>query len=510
MEFNLSKKPVASLREVLNTVSEQPVDIDFTLPDYCPDIEKILHCKISPKIYNRNINGGQLRIEGTSVVSVLYQDSEKGIVRVCEQSLPFSASFRLKENPDNYVIQAETKPEYINCRALSRRRLTIHGAFSLFAKVLSKSELDIFLPENIDNIELKKHNLNLSALSSISGEQFSVTDEIQITGKPPVEMIIDSEVKANITEYRVIPDKLMLSGDLCVRVLYISDVEVGKTEQLDYIVPFSQVLDCAGIDDNCSVCVKLSVMSYDLSLKSDILSENPLIIIDARICSTVIGYSTVEVSVAEDAYSTEFCSEPEFIRLNAPVDTKKLSDTFMFKDSFSLDDYSISEIIDFNVSDCPLKANIIEGKIDLASKLNIGILVLDKDNMPVYIERSLDVNRGIELSDNYNSVVCSDLSLLSVSYRLIDDNNIEVRCELKYNIVVQSVSCINMVSAVVIDDNKPISKKTCALTLYYAEKGENIWDIAKMYNTRQDIIKAENKLDMEALEQAIMLLIPIV
>ena len=51
MEYNLKKSSIGILQTCLDTVSEQPVDIDFTLPDYCPDIEKILRCKITPKIY---------------------------------------------------------------------------------------------------------------------------------------------------------------------------------------------------------------------------------------------------------------------------------------------------------------------------------------------------------------------------------------------------------------------------------------------------------------------------
>ena len=510
MELNLTKAPVASLVEMLNTVSEQPVDIDFTLPDYCPDIEKILRCKITPKIYNRNISSGQLQVEGNSVISILYVDSEKGAIRACEQSLPFSASFRINDVPDDYVIETSVKCEYVNCRALSRRRLTVHGAFSLYVKVLVKGSLDLYSPDDMENIEFKTSEINAAALTTLSGEKFSVADEIQITGKPPVELIIDSDVKANITEYRVIPDKLMLNGDLNVRILYISDIEAGKPEQLDYIIPFSQVVDCAGLNEESCVCVNLSVMSYDLSLKSDMLAENPLINIDARISAAVLGFSSQNVKVAEDAYSTEFCSEPEFVRVNIPSETKLLSNTFMHKDDLPLENESLTEIIDFTVSGCPLTANITDGKLVFNSKVNVNILAYNSDNETVYIERAIDISKEIELSEDYNSVVCSDLSILSVSYRLGDDNNIEIRCEFKYNFALQKISCLNIVSSVNTDENKLLSKKSCALTLYFAEKGEKIWEIAKLYNTRQSLITAENDLSADILEEPLMLLIPTV
>ena len=51
MEYNLSKHNISYANNFLDTVNEQIVDVDITLPDYCPDIEKILKCNLIPKIY---------------------------------------------------------------------------------------------------------------------------------------------------------------------------------------------------------------------------------------------------------------------------------------------------------------------------------------------------------------------------------------------------------------------------------------------------------------------------
>lgn len=510
MELNLPQKSLASLVEALNTVSEQPVDIDFTLPDYCPDIEKILRCKITPQIFSRNISAGQLQVEGNSVISILYIDSEKGGMRVCEQTLPYSASFRINDVPEDYVVHTSVKCEYVNCRALSRRRLTVHGAFSLYAKVLTKGSVVFGCPEELENTEFKKKDISASVLSSLSSKQFSVTDEIQISGKPAVELIVDNDINSRLIDYKIIPDKIMLNGELNVRLLYISDTETGKTEHLDYIIPFSEVIDSPGLTEDSEACVNLSVMSSDLSLKSDILSENPLVNVDSRVCVSIIAYSTEEVTIATDAYNTEFSSEPEFKRISIPDGTKKLSGSFMHKDTLSLNDIKISEILDFTASVCPLTTNISDGKLVINSKINVKILAYNSDNDTVYIERVVDVCKEQELNDEYNSVICSDLSIISISYRFGDNNDIEIRCELNYSYLLQKNTCFNTLSALNVDDKKPFNKKTCALSIYYAESGEKIWDIAKMYNTKQSMIISENELVTETLEEPTLLFIPTV
>lgn len=49
-----------------------------------------------------------------------------------------------------------------------------------------------------------------------------------------------------------------------------------------------------------------------------------------------------------------------------------------------------------------------------------------------------------------------------------------------------------------------------ALKLYFADEGENVWDIAKRYNTSVRSIIEDNGLEGEQIEKRGMMLIPIV
>ena len=81
MEFNQENRTFSTTVTVLDTVAEQLADVDLTLPDYCPDIEKILKCTLTPKIQSKSLSGGQLQIDGTCVVNVMYVESIKKTIR---------------------------------------------------------------------------------------------------------------------------------------------------------------------------------------------------------------------------------------------------------------------------------------------------------------------------------------------------------------------------------------------------------------------------------------------
>ena len=41
MDYNVTQEELAIGKTVFEECQEQPVDLDFSLPDYCPDIQRI-------------------------------------------------------------------------------------------------------------------------------------------------------------------------------------------------------------------------------------------------------------------------------------------------------------------------------------------------------------------------------------------------------------------------------------------------------------------------------------
>lgn len=507
MEFSLNRTVLGSLSYALDAVSEQPVDIDFTLPDYCPDIEKILRCKLTPKIYSRTLSGGRLQIDGNTVVNILYVNPKGNTIRACEQTVPFSAVFQLKETPEDSVIETKVRPEYLNCRALSPRRLTVHGAFSVCAKVISKDSLELCSPAS-DGLEQRTRKISCSALSALCQEEFTAGDELQIGGKPPVEVILDSSVQAHITDLKLIPDKLMLNGELAVRILYLSDVDGSEPQTLSCVVPFSRVVDCPGLSEDTEAAVGLDVLSFDVRLKSDILSETPVVDVDARLCLSLKGYTSCECEIVTDAFSTEYPTQLELRNLSYPAVSEVIDKTVMHKDSLSIGDTSVSEIIELHADCGSSNPTLSDGKLNLASKINVCLLGKDNGGEPVYIERVMDAVSELDVDPGFNQLGNVSCSVISLSYRIGENNTIELRIELRWSLTPERVETTQMVCAVTADEEGKLPKRNTSLTLYYADAGESLWDIAKSMNIALSRITDENQPVGEWLEEARMLLIP--
>ena len=156
MEYHLRTEVLQGTEVVFDGCQEQPVDLTLSLPDYCPDIQRILKCQIYPCITSKSIVGDSLEVNGNTMLRILYVDSVGLPIRCCEKISTFTTNIPMKKTLDNPIAFVKAKVEYVNCRATSPRKLDIHGAFSVCAKVLEHVPQDIFVevghgPTLIDN-----------------------------------------------------------------------------------------------------------------------------------------------------------------------------------------------------------------------------------------------------------------------------------------------------------------------------------------------------------------------
>ena len=226
MDFNLTPNPVYARSEVLSASAEVPVDIDFTLPDYCSDVEKIFKCIVEPQIFSTSCIGGQITVDGASVVRVLYTSSDKKILRCAEQTVPFTSAFPVNTPEGECFTQVRAKCEYINCRAVSPRRLMIHGALSVFAEACEKKAVDILCAQDADTLQTMTENVNVCQLQNICSEVFSVAESIAPSDKAPVTTILRSELKASVTDCTPVGKRILLNVLVRVWLIYILVLKV--------------------------------------------------------------------------------------------------------------------------------------------------------------------------------------------------------------------------------------------------------------------------------------------
>lgn len=114
---------------------------------------------------------------------------------------------------DNPIAFVKAKVEYVNCRATSPRKLDIHGAFSVCAKVLEHVPQDILCDIEGDDIQQMKSEIEASNIAGMTQEAFSVSEVLEISsGKQAAETIIRSDCSITMDDMKVLDNKLIFAG----------------------------------------------------------------------------------------------------------------------------------------------------------------------------------------------------------------------------------------------------------------------------------------------------------
>lgn len=510
MDYPIKTDGIYVSKLIFDEISEQTVDADFGLPDYCPDIQKILKCQLEPHIESRNIIGDRIEIEGSGTVRIIYIDAIKNSVRCTEQSYPFSISSNLKDTPQSAVIQTETKVNYLNCRALSPRRLNIHGAFNIGIKVTDKHEMHTCTNIKGDDIEQKKQTVNYSYLEGLGQQQFSVTETLE-TGQNrlAIQSVVRSDIRALCSECKPVLGKVMYKGDLLVKLMYLSDLDNGKIETMEYAIPFSQVIDVSGVTENSDCVVKTEVMNYNVALRTEIGFDDPLPVLSAKLCVTVFSYEKRDTMAITDCYSTKYFLDTECESYTFPMLTADLKETVVDKSIVEFTDTSISKVIDVWCEKGGVICSQNAGKTTLDGKYNICVLAVDKEGSVVYTERTMEYSHSLkDIPEISNLRFYGSTECISSGFRFSTEKRIEVRTELLIKGELYDDFTILAVSGAKADEGKKRSNNNFPLILYFAKSGENVWEIAKSHCTGVEQIRQENELIEDILTSDTMIMIP--
>ncbi len=512
MNYAVKTDRVCTAGVIYEDSTEQTVDADLALPDYCPDIRKILKCCIEPQIDSRNIVGDRLAVAGSSLVRVIYIDAIKNSVRCAEQSYPFEITANLPDTPQSSVIATDIRVSYLNCRALSPRRLNIHGAFTVSVRVTDRSEQHVCTHIKGEDIQQKKLSVEYSSLRGLTQQQFSVTEALERSqSTPAVQSVVRSDIRAVSRGNSFVSGKLMYKGELLVKLLYISDLDSGKLETLEYNIPFSQVIAVEGAGEKSELSVSVEVMNSSVTLRTEIGFDDPLPVLSAKLCVTVFSYEKQDTMLVTDCYSTAYTVQTERIACTVPLLSSVVSESVVERSNVDFTDASVSKVIDVWCERGAAVVEAVKGKAVLRGKYNICVLAQDSEGEVIYTERTMEYSRDLKQLGGASAELSGSVSAVCVSsgFRFCSEKRVEVRAELLVTGELYELTKVSSVSGVTADENAPCAREDASLILYYARKGEDIWSIAREYATSADRVRAENDLTEDILARDMMIMLPI-
>jgi LysM repeat protein len=466
----------------------------------------------------------------------------------------------LVKSVDEAIVSISPKTDYCNCRAVSGRRIDVRGAVSCKVKVSSTRETQMITGATGMGVETRGTALDYCGEKLIASRQFVTREDIETgVGSGGISSIIHHDTNVVVTEHKIVANKVIVKGEATVKALYLrqstnalgysntsenSDEDsnaagssnVSETaEVMEAVIPISQIIDLNGVTEEHMCFINMTVMDCDLEIKAGFgansggfdndSGENRTFSCDLTVNCTVTAHLEKKVMPLTDMYSVSH--ESSFTKTVVKTETmpRLIERQLSLKGAVENTDGDLAAVHDARCDIgnivCRVRPNAdseesesvsVSSELVITGQANMQVVGRLENNMPVFIEKSEQFELLVEIDGlTEEHTIDPNLQVVNTTYSIASDNRVEVRVMLKLCGALYLMRSVEVIKDITVNADAPkVRDNEYALKLYYAEKNEKVWHIAKRYNTSADAIIAENDMESNIVATPTMLLIPIV
>lgn len=213
---------------------------DFTLPDYQPEVRRVLGVRAQAVVDGKYLSGDELEADGSVVYTVCYMDGDGGVAEASETS-PFTARVPLKSGDDRYSaadLVLSASAEGAVCRVSGPRRFALSSRVRV--AVLSQKPADVALAaEGFDTVRRRVRTVRCACLAEVRGS-FGAEGEIR---EREGMKIAAAQGAVSVTDVRAADGRLTFKGDAEVTVLLAPEDGTGETLTVRGRAPVEESID---------------------------------------------------------------------------------------------------------------------------------------------------------------------------------------------------------------------------------------------------------------------------
>lgn len=485
---------------VCDRSGESEVVSELSLPDYQPEIRRLLDTRASVLSEGEFLSGTGAEMRSELVFKILYlgSDGELYSATLTDDritSVPFEFTAGSAGAGDLTVLHLCTC-EGVSARVLGPRRLSIRTRISEHTLALSPA----FYTPTVSGGESRESNtlqnrtrkVQISHLDRVRSDVQTLTEHIPTDTDADSTRIIGTQAEPLVSECSAVGGKIGVRGEIMLRILYCNDGEsehpITSSRRLPFAISVDR--DCpAGAEPAASV----SIRDIRVSTAEDGISAE----VDIDAC--LLAENSVESTYICDAYSTERHSEVGMrsVHVSLPVlcangnltqnEARPLADIGMPQDAI---------IIDVSTHATVENAERVGGRLTLEGECVYRIIYRDGDEHAV-CELNLPYRYSCDCENAGGTGDVGDLRLLAevhpTSPRVRSDGErVIADCELAFFILAQESAEIELADSITLGEKR---EHTAGETvLYYPTQGEGLWDIAKRYGVDVNELAEKNSI----------------
>ena len=472
---------------------------DYILPDYLPDMRKILFTEVSLRPSGRFAGGETVEFSGVAVYNLIYLDSDGGLSSV-EFTSDYDYSVKCSGEDYNDSI-ADTRVSNYAVRLVGPRKISAKASLVGSVSLIENSTLSVsgnaFDPDCSPELNTGSAELRLSRLSSVCEREYAesvarldgaIADEVSVI-YPKVELSVDeltSEDDFVTIKGRIFMSALIRNGD---EPAFMAEKTVGFEEKLD----FEEVGRLSGLTPKLSVCsVKANVNADDTGCE---------IVMNAILELCVVGEGNQRVEFLLDGYLKDTPTDTGFTELKYST----LADTLHFKESYSseisrsdIESEGLTEIIFLTSVPKIEHIDCENGRVSIHGEMRCsGVAKEQSGDKNSYT--SLRFSAPFSINTDLNCQNCEDLRIEAdlKSYNTtasFDSERIYLSSTVECSLTASFDSSCRILSTMSRREGEKYESAGSVVTVYYPTESDTLFSVAKRFHTSSLKVAKDNDI----------------
>jgi hypothetical protein len=485
--------------------TEKELSDDFILPDYLPDIKKIVRTEACPRLGNRFLGSGMLEYEGAVAYKVLYIADDNS-VRCAAFLCDFKNKIVGEELNEDCVDVLRPVTASLVCRMQNPRKLNIRCKAGVTGAIWQRNS---FLPElygargdEEKSIETKENQIDALNITNHRESGLVFSEDITLdSSHAPIGDIICSSAEIYVDECRSSGNELLLRGVCEFELLYShAEGEAVTYSLLRKSLPFSQALDAEQMQEGVTCTAIVLPESCNVNVREDEFGKRRMVELDLGYALDICALVPKKMYFCSDCYSVQKECQTTMLQKNI----WRLMDSS--RTSFSVNENkALKEIEGAGIKEvkaCYIHPTLAYEETNANKRpvftgvAKVNVLGLGEDAQYKSISFELPLRLVAETSLYLKEHIFEQNCRAENIRCRVDDEKLYVDFEIICHTRILGGEEITAVQVIrMTGETLKKSEKGAVATLYFPEKGETLFDIAKKYKVTSADLMARNGLD---------------
>ena len=503
-------------KEVGRAFSQITLDDDYNLPDFKPDLTKVIRERGTVHFDEVHVNNGHVWFKGAMKFDILYRtDLDGKKINCLKGEIPFQESLSMDGAMELDPVKLEGRIEDISVSVINSRKLSIRSLVEFLA-VTEKPEEEAVLTgvKEESGCEIEKGQMDVLELLTDKKDTLRIREEISLSSnKPNMDEILWHSVELRGMGVHMKNGEIEVSGEALIYVLYSGIEEEERLQWFETTVSVKGSVDCDICDEALVYRIFPKLAQVGMEILQDEDGEERNILLEMVVNLSISLWKEERIEVISDIYALNRQVRPAFQTSFFDKLLVKNEAKCRIADKIELEEEE-EDILQICVNEDTLEVE--QTTVTADGVLAEGILTVDilymtaDESMPISSKRALlPFQQMIEMPEAAGPVkIQLDGGIEQMTAVLSDSRTIEVKAVLGLNLLAfehQERQTITEIEETELD--LAALQQSPGIVGYIVREGDRLFGIAKENHTTMENLVETNHLTGTALKPGEKLLI---